>query len=33
MRDKCTIQGNVAYINKAPHRPDEMAAYGNGTAA
>ena len=33
MRDKCTIHGNVAYSNRAPHRPDEMAAYGNGTAA
>ena len=33
MRDKWTIHGNVAYINNAPHRPDEMAAYGNGTAA
>ena len=33
MRNKCTIHGNVAYINSALHRPDEIAAYGNGTAA
>ena len=33
MRNKCTIHGNVAYINNAPHRPDDIAAYGKGTAA
>ena len=33
MRAKCTIHGNVAYINNAPHLPEEIDAYGNGTAA